>query len=86
LPTNGSAAILKARALNGSLSSGRRTGLPCASGLADHRRHVERRGQVVDDRVEHRLDALVLERRAGQDGHDLVLEGAESQAALDVLG
>ena len=26
---------------------------------ADHRRHVERRRQVVDDRVEHLLDALV---------------------------
>ena len=29
---------------------------------AGHRRHVERRRQVVDDGVEHRLDALVLQR------------------------
>ena len=40
-------------------------------GLADvepfHGRDVERRRQVVDDRVEHRLDALVLERRAADD-------------------
>ena len=28
-------------------------------------------GQVVDDRVEHGLDALVLERRAGEDRDDL---------------
>jgi hypothetical protein len=52
LPTYGSAAILNARALNGSLSSTvRRT----SAWL------VERRREVVDDRVEHRLDALVLE-------------------------
>ena len=31
------------------------------------RRHVERRRQVVDDRVEQRLHALVLERRAAED-------------------
>jgi hypothetical protein len=28
---------------------------------AVHRRHVERAGQVIDDRIEQRLDALVLE-------------------------
>ena len=53
--------------------------------LADDRRHVQRRRQVVHDRVQHRLDALVLERRAGQHGHDAVLEGAQAQAALDVF-
>ena len=61
MPTNGSAAILKARALKGSPSSTVRTHLGVGRRvLADHRRHVERRGQVVDDGVEHRLDALVL--------------------------
>ena len=34
------------------------------------RRHVERRRQVVDDRVEQRLHALVLERRAADDRHE----------------
>ena len=51
---------------------------------ADHRRDVERRRQVVDDRVEHRLDALVPERRAGQDRDDLGGQRAEAQAALDL--
>ena len=43
---------------------------------AVHRALVERRGQVVDDRVEQRLDALVLERRAAQDGRDREVERA----------
>ena len=51
---------------------------------ADHRRDVERRGQVVDDRVEHLLDALVAQRRAGQDRDDPGRERAEAQAALDL--
>ena len=49
---------------------------PLAGMHPDDRRDVERRGQVVDDRVEHRLDALVLERRAGEHRHDAVLERA----------
>ena len=51
---------------------------------AQHRRHVERRRQVVDDRVEHRLDALVLERGAREDAHDARGERAGPQAALDL--
>ncbi len=51
---------------------------------ADHRRDVERRRQVVDDRVEHLLDALVAERRAGQDRDDPGRQRAEAQAALDL--
>src|SRR3712207_4913461 len=38
---------------------------------ADDGVDVERAGQVVDDRVEQRLDALVLEGRAGEDRVDL---------------
>ena len=38
------------------------------------RRHVERARQEVDDRVEQRLDALVLERRAAQHRRQLDLE------------
>ena len=52
---------------------------------ADDRRDVERRGQVGDDRVEHGLDALVLERGAGEDRDDLVLERAQAQAVADLL-
>ncbi len=37
-------------------------------------RHVERAGQEVDDRVEQRLDALVLERGAAQHRRQLDLE------------
>ena len=51
---------------------------------ADHRRDVERRRQEVDDRVEHLLDALVLQRRAGQDRDDPGRQRAEAEAALDL--
>ena len=44
------------------------------------RRHVERRRQVVDDRVEHGLHALVLERRAAQHRHELEPERAEPES------
>ena len=37
---------------------------------ADDRRHVQRRRQEVDDRIEQRLHALVLERRAADDRHE----------------
>ena len=50
----------------------------------DHRRDVERRRQVVDDRVEHLLDALVAQRRAGQDRDDPGGQRAQAQAALDL--
>src|SRR5438270_429732 len=49
-------------------------------GLALHRRDVERRGQVINHRIEHRLHALVLERGAAQHRHDLVGDGAQSPA------
>jgi len=59
------------------------------------RRDVERRRQVVDDRVEQRLDTLVLEGRAADDGEEphrdrpladgrLELRGADGRAR-DVL-
>ena len=50
-----------------------------------HRRDVERRRQVVDDRVEQRLHALVLEGASRRrTGHDLHREraGAERRADL----
>ncbi len=49
------------------------------------RRDVDRRRQVVDHRVEHRLHALVLERGAAQHRHDLARDRALAQAVLEVL-
>ncbi len=43
---------------------------------ADDRRHIERRRQVVHDRVEQRLHALVLERGAAEHRHERRLVGA----------
>ncbi len=51
-----------------------------------HRRHVERARQVVDDRVEQRLDALVLEGGAEQHRRDLVGERPRADGAADHLG
>ena len=42
---------------------------------AGDRRHLERRGQQFDDRVEQRLHALVLEGGAAEDGGQLGREG-----------
>ena len=50
------------------------------------RRHVERARQVVDDRVEQRLHALVLERRAEQHRRNGDLEGGLAERAPDHLG
>ena len=59
--------ILKASAANGSSSSAGARQLLVRLGIdALDRRDVERRRQVVDDRVEQQLDALVLERRAAR--------------------
>ncbi len=53
--------------------------------VADGRRHVQRRGQVVDHRVEHGLDALVLERRTAQHEIGLGVDGQLAQRALDLV-
>ena len=47
------------------------------------RRHVERRRQIIDHRVEHRLHALVLEGGAAQDRHEHVVHGALADHRLD---
>src|SRR5690606_11548245 len=49
------------------------------------RRDILRRRQIIDDRIEHGLHALVLERAAAEHGHDLVAQTARTQAALDLL-
>ena len=50
-----------------------------------HRRHLERRGQQLDDRVEERLDALVLERRAAEHRGHLDVERRAVQRLGDPL-
>ncbi len=50
------------------------------------RRHVERRGQVVDDRVEQRLDALVLEARAAEHRRDRDVEGGLADGGAQLVG
>ena len=50
-----------------------------------HRRHVERRRQIVDDGVEHRLHAFVLEGGAAQDRHEYVADGALADQRLEGL-
>jgi hypothetical protein len=48
--------------------------------------HVEGGRQVVDDRVEHRLDAPVLEGGAAEHGDQLGLDGPDAEAPADVVG
>src|SRR5256886_4986736 len=48
-------------------------------------RHLDRRGHELDDRIEQRLHALVLERGAAHAQHDLVPDGALAQARPDLL-
>ena len=59
--------------------------LPADGLQAVHRRDVERAGQVVQDGVEQRLDALVLERRATEDRGELELERGLADRALEQL-
>src|SRR3954470_454928 len=48
-------------------------------------RHVERARKVVEDRVEQRLDALVLERRATEDRRKLDAERRRADGLLEAL-
>ena len=48
------------------------------------RRHVERRRQIIDHRVEQRLHALVLEGRAAQDRHEQVVHRALADQRLEL--
>src|SRR4051794_38289411 len=52
---------------------------------ADDRLDVQRAGQVVDDRVQHGLYALVLERGAGDDRVHLAGDGGLADRRLDRL-
>jgi hypothetical protein len=46
---------------------------------------VERRGQVGDDGVEHGLDALVLERRAGEHRGELAGDGRATDRGVELV-
>ena len=82
---------MKASAAKGPLSSAAALGLGVL-GLAlaggddaGDRRHLERRGQQLDDRVEQRLHALVLERGAAEDRGHLGVEAGPVQRLGDPL-
>ena len=47
-----------------------------------NRRLVERAGQVIDDGVEQRLNALVLEGASANDREDLQIDGGLADAGL----
>src|SRR6267143_44921 len=51
-----------------------------------HRRDVDRRRQVVDDRVEQGLDTLVLERRAADHREELQRDRAPADGRADLVG
>ena len=53
--------------------------------VADDRRHVQRRGQVVEDGVKQRLHALVLERRTTQHGGQMGRERRLADRLLEQL-
>ena len=85
LPTNGSLRILNASAENGSSSRAVRVMASPFSRQALGGRHLDGRRHELDDGIEQRLHALVLERRAAHAQHDLVLERARLEAALDLV-
>ncbi|CNV38281.1 Uncharacterised protein [Mycobacterium tuberculosis] len=53
--------------------------------VPDRRRNVQRRRQVVDDGIQHRLHALVLERAAAQHRVDLAGDCQLADRALDLV-
>ena len=72
--------------MNGSDGSVERVTSSPSRVAAGDRRHVQRAGQEVDDRVEHRLDALVLQGRAGQHRDDLVGQRSDANRAAQLVG
>src|SRR6185437_1290208 len=48
-------------------------------------RHVHRCREIINDRVQQRLHALVLERRPAQHGNELAGDGGAANGALDFL-
>ena len=71
-PTNGSDMILNASAANGSSSRACAQYHLRSSGVrAFDRRNIERRRQEIHNRVQQRLNALILKGRTCQHGHQL---------------
>ena len=81
----GSATILNASAENGSFSLALRSTRLALHVGALRRRDVERRRQEVDDRVEHGLHALVLERGTAEHRHELERDRALADGLDDVV-
>jgi len=74
--------ILNASAENGASSRGHRSSNLVAD-LADNRREIQRRRQVIDHRVEHRLHALVAERGADYHGRHRHLECGDANRSAN---
>ena len=53
---------------------------------AGDRWNIVRRGKEADDRIEHRLNALVLQRRAAQDRHELTGKRRGSESGAQLVG
>ena len=49
------------------------------------RLHFQRRGQQFDNRIQHRLNALVFKGRTDQDRNDLVGQSSGTKTRLDIL-
>ncbi len=78
--------ILNAKAENGSLSFALRvTGCSVVGIHALGLRRIQRRGQIVHDRIEQRLHALVLESRAQHDREQLQSDGRLAQRAPQLV-
>jgi hypothetical protein len=84
VPTNGSFMILNASAENGRVVGRRAVSVSSEPGLMPSTGgNVERARQIVDDRIEQRLHALVLERRAAQHGHEREVQRALADQLLE---
>ena len=53
--------------------------------MPDRRRNVERARQIIDDRIDQILHALILECRAANDGHKLVRNRLTANARFQQL-
>ena len=78
--------ILKISAENGASSlDGRSTSLRASGHGTDDGGHIGRRREKVDDRIEQRLHALVLERGSDENGHELRLDRGLAKIAEEDL-
>src|SRR5262249_18031133 len=51
---------------------------------AFNRRYIKRRRQIIDNRVEKRLHALVLERRSSDNRHEFQADRSRAQSFADL--